>query len=86
VTIILYESPHRLVKCLEEIHDLIGSDRKVCVAREISKLYEEFLTLPVSEAISHYTATPAKGEIVIIIEGNTNNPKPKKEKRRDDQI
>ncbi|MBK8628150.1 MAG: 16S rRNA (cytidine(1402)-2'-O)-methyltransferase [Saprospiraceae bacterium] len=86
VTIILYESPHRLVKCLEEIRDFIGSDRKVCVAREISKLYEEFITLPVAEAITHYTATPAKGEIVIIIEGDTNSPKPKKEKRRDDQI
>jgi 16S rRNA (cytidine1402-2'-O)-methyltransferase len=77
VTIILYESPHRLVKCLEEIRDFLGDERKVCVAREISKLYEEFLTLPVNDAIAHFSNTPAKGEIVVIIEASD---KPAKEK------
>lgn len=69
VTIVLYESPHRLVKCLEEIKTYLGEDRKVCVAREISKMFEEFYTSDVNDVISHYTKTPAKGEIVIIIEG-----------------
>ncbi len=68
VTVLIYESPHRLVKCLEEIRDFLGEDRRVCVAREISKVYEEFLVLPVIEAISHFSNTPAKGEIVVVIE------------------
>lgn len=69
VTVILYESPHRLVKCLEEIRDFLGEERRVCVAREISKIYEEFLNLPVIEAIAHFSNTPAKGEIVVVVEG-----------------
>ncbi len=69
VTIILYESPHRLLKCLEEIRDFLGQERKVCVAREISKIFEEFNTQLVTESIDYYTKKPAKGEIVIVIEG-----------------
>lgn len=71
VTIVLYESPHRLVKCLEEIRDFLGEDRKVCVVREISKKFEEFLTLSVTEALAHFCNTPARGEIVIVIEGSS---------------
>lgn len=67
-TIILYESPYRLMKCLKEIFEFMGDNRKVCVAREISKIYEEFVILPVNEAISYFEAHPAKGEIVVIIE------------------
>jgi len=86
VTVILYESPHRLVKCLEEIRDFMGEDRKVCVAREISKLFEEFLHLPVTEAISHFSNTPAKGEIVVVVEGLIKTEKIKKEKIHNDRI
>jgi 16S rRNA (cytidine1402-2'-O)-methyltransferase len=75
VTIVIYESPHRLLKCLEEIKIYLGQQRKVCVAREISKMFEEFNTLPVDEAIAHYTNKPAKGEIVIIIEGRSKDTK-----------
>ncbi|HRO09536.1 MAG TPA: 16S rRNA (cytidine(1402)-2'-O)-methyltransferase [Saprospiraceae bacterium] len=71
-TIILYESPYRLLKCLEEIREYLGNERNVCVAREISKVYEEFLVLDVSTAIQHYTNHPPKGEIVIVIEGTAN--------------
>ena len=89
VTIILYESPHRLIKSLEEIRDVLGSDRRVCVAREISKMFEEFVTLPVTEAITHYKNKPAKGEIVLIIEGDSTQVKrkspDKKSKRYQDQ-
>lgn len=66
-TIILYESPYRLIKCLEEIRTYLGENRQVCVVRELSKLYEEFLHLEVSDAIAHFSNTPAKGEIVIVI-------------------
>lgn len=72
VTVVLYESPHRLIKCLEEIREFFGEDRRVCIAREISKVYEEFLNLLVTEAISHFSNTPARGEIVIVVEGRKN--------------
>jgi 16S rRNA (cytidine1402-2'-O)-methyltransferase len=79
-TIILYESPHRLLKCLEEIQTYMGEERKVCVAREISKFYEEIKILPANQAFEYYTNTPAKGEIVIVIEGKTKVSKSSKEK------
>jgi 16S rRNA (cytidine1402-2'-O)-methyltransferase len=66
-TVALYESPHRLLKCLKEIETHLGGDRLVCVAREISKIHEEFKTDACNRLIKHYTDKPAKGEIVIII-------------------
>lgn len=68
-TIILYESPHRLLKCLEQIKEFFGDERNVCVSREISKFYEEHQRGTASELHTYYTQKPAKGEIVIIIEG-----------------
>ncbi len=68
-TIVLYESPHRLVKCLTQIEEFMGADRKVCVAREITKLYEEYQRGDVITVKQHYENHPPKGEIVIIIEG-----------------
>lgn len=67
-TIILYESPYRLVKCLQEIKEFLGIERNVCVAREISKIYEEFRVSNVIDAIEHYEKNTPKGEIVIVIE------------------
>ena len=69
-TIILYESPHRLVKCLGQIAEFMGDDKKVCVAREITKMYEEFQRGTALEVQKHYEKHPPKGEIVIVIEGN----------------
>lgn len=68
-TIILYESPHRLVKCLGQIEEFMGTERRVCVVREISKMFEEFKRGTASEVKAYYEAHPPKGEIVIIIEG-----------------
>lgn len=68
-TVILYESPHRLVKALEQIVEFMGEDRRVCVVREISKIYEEFQRGTAIEVKSYYEKNPPKGEIVIIIEG-----------------
>ncbi len=68
-TIVLYESPHRLVKALGQISEFFGSDRNVCVVREISKIYEEFKRGPVTEVLKHYENHPPKGEIVIVIQG-----------------
>ncbi len=76
-TIILYESSHRILKCLEEIVTYLGPDRQVCVGREISKMFEEFRANTAEETLAHYAKNIAKGEIVVIIEG-----KPDKKKSR----
>ena len=68
-TIVLYESPHRLVKCLAQIEEFMGSKRKVCVVREISKLFEEYKLGSASEVRAYYEQHPPKGEIVVIVEG-----------------
>lgn len=69
-TTVLYESPHRLVKCLTQIVSFMGAEKKVCVAREISKIYEEYKRGTAMEVKQYYEANPPKGEIVIIIEGS----------------
>ncbi len=68
-TSVLYESPHRLVKCLSQIEKFMGADRKVCVARELTKIHEEFTRGTAKEVREYYENKTVKGEIVIIIEG-----------------
>jgi len=68
-TIILYESPHRLVKTLEQISEFFGAERYVSVSRELTKVHEETLTGTVASILEHFNQTPPKGEIVIIING-----------------
>jgi 16S rRNA (cytidine1402-2'-O)-methyltransferase len=68
-TIVLYESPHRLIKCLGQIEEFMGGERKVCVVREISKMFEEYKRGTATEVKAYYEAHPPKGEIVILIEG-----------------
>lgn len=71
-TFILYESPHRLVKCLGQLAEHCGKDREACVARELSKMYEEIRTESL-EALEQYFAgqSKVKGEIVIVVAGKT---------------
>ncbi|NDF60585.1 MAG: 16S rRNA (cytidine(1402)-2'-O)-methyltransferase [Crocinitomicaceae bacterium] len=68
-TIVLYESPHRIVKCLAQIEEFFEPDRNVCVVREISKIYEEFKRGTATQVREYYEQHPPKGEIVLIIEG-----------------
>lgn len=68
-TIILYESPHRLVKALEQIVEFFGGERMVSVSRELTKLYEETKTGTVQEVLEHFKSKEIKGEIVIVIDG-----------------
>lgn len=68
-TIILYESPHRLVKTLHELSEYLGSERQAAVCRELTKMFEETKKGSLSDLEQHYTMHPPKGEIVIIIEG-----------------
>lgn len=68
-TMIFYESPFRLVKALEQMAESFGSNRYACVAREISKMFEEFKRGTLEELIAHFTKTGVKGEIVLIVAG-----------------
>ena len=68
-TIILYESPHKLIKSLGQLAEHFGADRRISVSREISKLHEETIRGTVEEVLKHYEAKPPKGEIVIVIGG-----------------
>lgn len=68
-TIILYESPHRLVKSLEEFIQYFGGNRKCCVSRELSKLHEENARGTLEEVCQHFKQKEVKGEIVIVLEG-----------------
>lgn len=69
-TIVLYESPHKLNKTLEQIRLFFGEERQISISRELTKLYEETRRGTVKELLEHYTKSPVKGEIVIVISGN----------------
>jgi len=68
-TMIFYESPYRLLKTLQQFAEFYGDDRQVSVCREISKVHEESKRGSLTEVIQHFTETPPKGEIVIILAG-----------------
>lgn len=68
-TVVFYESPHRLVKALEEIQQYFGNERRVSVSREISKLHEETIRGTAADVLAHFKAKPPKGEIVVVVEG-----------------
>jgi len=72
-TVILYESPHRLVKLLEQLSEVLEADRRVSVSREITKLHEETVTGTVEELLALFKSrNQVKGEIVVVIEGKRN--------------
>lgn len=72
-TFIIYESPYRLVKTLEQLAQYVGMDRRATVTREISKLHEDTQRGSLEELIAHFKQTPPKGEIVICVAGAAND-------------
>jgi 16S rRNA (cytidine1402-2'-O)-methyltransferase len=68
-TIILYESPHRLIKCLEQLVEFFGTERQATVSRELTKIYEETKRGTLKELHEYYEDKTVKGEIVIVING-----------------
>ena len=68
-TIIFYESPHRIVKTLEQFMEVFGADRPVSVCREISKIHEESVRGTVEEVLAHFMANEPRGEFVIVLGG-----------------
>lgn len=68
-TIVFYESPHRILKTLEQMIPFFGEHREVVVAREISKLFETYHRGTVQEQVAFFKEHPPKGEIVLIVRG-----------------
>ena len=68
-TIVIYVSPHKLNKTLEEIIMYFGPDRQISVSRELSKIYEETLRGTAQSILEHYNSKQVKGELVLIISG-----------------
>lgn len=82
-TMIFYESPHRLVKTLEQFAEFFGEDRQVSVCREISKIHEESVRGTLSEVAAHFRETEPRGEIVVILSGQ--DPDIIKERRKEEK-
>ena len=70
-TIILYESPHKLIKTLSHICEYFGEERQLSVSRELSKLFEETKRGTAKSVLEHYTDHPPKGEIVVVVSGKS---------------
>ena len=68
-TMVFYESPHRLLKTLEQFLEYFGAERQASVSRELTKLFEETVNGTLQELINFYTTKPVKGELVIVVEG-----------------
>ncbi|BAY76449.1 uroporphyrin-III C/tetrapyrrole methyltransferase [Nostoc linckia NIES-25] len=68
-TLIFYESPHRLQDTLQDLAEILGSDRQIVLGRELTKLYEEFWRGTIGEAIAHYSQREPQGEYTLIVAG-----------------
>lgn len=77
-TIVLYESPVRLVKTLKQLGEYFGEDRQCSVSRELSKKFEENFRGTIKKVHDHFDAKTVRGEIVIVIAGKATSKKSKK--------
>lgn len=66
---VFYESPHRVVKALQQFIEVFGAERPVAVCREISKIHEEYVRGSLAEALAHFTEHEPRGEFVIVVGG-----------------
>ena len=72
-TLVFYEAPHRIKETLKDLHLVLGN-RKITLARELTKKFEEFLRGTIEEAMEWASASEIRGEFVIVLEGNANPP------------
>lgn len=70
-TIIVYESPHRILRTLKDLISVMGEERKAAVCREISKKFEEYIRGSLKKLLKHFEEHSPKGEFVLVIEGAT---------------
>ena len=68
-TMVFYESPHKLIRTLNDLSQTFGLDRKISISRELTKIYEETVRGTISELINHYQEKSPKGEFVIVLDG-----------------
>lgn len=68
-TIVFYESPFRVVKCLEQLSEVFGAERRVAVSRELTKKFEQTVRGTLAEVITHFKNNQPKGEFVIVLAG-----------------
>jgi 16S rRNA (cytidine1402-2'-O)-methyltransferase len=73
-TLVLYESPRRLAETLAELSEVLGS-RRACVAREITKVHEEFVRGTLAELARAYEGADVLGEVVVMVQGRTGSPR-----------
>lgn len=76
-TMVFYESPYRVVKCLEQFAEVFGSERRVSVSRELTKKFEQTVRGTLDELIAYFTENEPRGEFVIVVAG-----RPKSERHR----
>lgn len=81
-TLIFLESPYRIVESLEDLLSILG-DRQICVAREMTKMYEEFWRGNISGAVEYFKSQPARGEFTLVVEGK---PKDENDKWSEGQL
>lgn len=84
-TLIFYEAPHKLLKTLEDIESVFG-DRKISLARELTKIHEEIRRTTLSEAIKYYSENPPRGEFVLVIEGADRKAKEEEDAKKYDNL
>lgn len=70
-TMVFYESPYRVVKCLEQLAEVFGRERRVAVSRELTKKFEQTVRGSIDEALAHFRTTEPKGEFVIVVAGKS---------------
>ncbi len=81
-TLIFLESPYRIVESLEDLLSVLG-DRRICVAREMTKMFEEYWRGTISGAVEHFKSQPARGEFTLVVEGK---PRDENEKWTEEQL
>lgn len=74
-TMIFYESPYRVVKCLEQFAECFGEDRPISVSRELTKKFEETVRGTIGEVLDHFRWHEPKGEFVLVVQGKTRKRK-----------
>lgn len=82
-TMIFYESPHRIVKALQQFAETFGAERRMSACREISKLYEESVRGTIAEVLAHFETNEPRGEFVLVVEGAETAKEKKKKLRRE---
>jgi 16S rRNA (cytidine1402-2'-O)-methyltransferase len=73
-TLVFYETPHRLAATLADLVEIMGAEQPLVVARELTKMYEEFFSGTTVEAVTRFTKEPARGELVLVIPPSTQGP------------